>query len=299
MKTSIKAALITGVLGALATITAAFIGSNVGEKNAIQQLYNQVTTVNGNNNTVTVNSVDDFITQYNKLLNENETLKAQNSQYFADYTEKRNENIELRSQLDERPTVSYESIGLCINGEDIPINKQNSMVTIDGYEYYSKELAEKFLNDNQNIIIKDNILFVGKVIANKANLFEQNILDQSNFVMEDTITDSYGNNYLNALHIRASYTGDKYIIYSLNNQYSFLRMTIAIRDNAKINSNGILIIKADDNIIYTSDNLNKSMQPFTIDIPINNCNLLTMEYSPVGISFDQIDCIISDAIVYN
>lgn len=36
MKTSIKAALITGILGAMATVTAAVIGANVGEK----MLYN-------------------------------------------------------------------------------------------------------------------------------------------------------------------------------------------------------------------------------------------------------------------
>ena len=137
------------------------------------------------------------------------------------------------------------------------------------------------------------------MIADKASLFDQNILDQSNFVMENSMLDSYGNSYLNALRIRASYTGDKYIIYSLNNQYSFLRMTIAIRDNANIDSNGILVIKADDTVIYTSNDLNKSMQPFIIDVPINNCNLLTMEYSPKNKSFDSIDCIISDAIVYN
>lgn len=299
MKTSIKAALITGILGIVGTVSAAFVGKNFGEENAVQQLYSQITTINGNNNVVTVNSVDEFITQYNKLLNENETLKAQNSQYFADYTEQKNINENLESQFIEQPNISYKNIGLSIEGNDIPINKQNSIISIDGREYYSKELAEKFLKEDQNIIIKNDTLFIGKVIADKASLFDQNILDQSNFVMENSLIDSYGNSYLNALHIRASYTGDKYIIYSLNNQYSFLRMTIAIRDNANIDSNGILVIKADDTVIYTSNNLNKSMQPFIIDVPINNCNLLTMEYSPKNKSFDSIDCIISDAIVYN
>lgn len=293
------ATIITAVIGAIAAVSSAIIGKDVGERNTVQRLYSQVATVNGNNNTVTINNVDDFIAQYNKLLGENETLKAQNSQYFADYTEQKNINNSLESQLGERPIVSYDNLGLCIDGEDIPINKQNSMITIDGREYYSKELSENFLNDDQNIIIKDDTLFVGKVIYEKTSLFSQNILDQNNFAMEDTITDSYGNNYINALHIRASYTGEKYIIYSLNNKYNFARMTIAIRDNADIDSYGILTISADDTVIYTSEDLNKSMQPFTIDIPINNCNLLKMEYTPKGKSFDTIDCIISDAVVYN
>ncbi|EOS34995.1 hypothetical protein C804_01121 [Lachnospiraceae bacterium A4] len=79
--------IIVAIIGAVATVNATFIGRNTGEKNAVQQLYSQVTTVNGDNNTVTVNSIDDFIAQYNKLINENETLKALNSQYFVDYME--------------------------------------------------------------------------------------------------------------------------------------------------------------------------------------------------------------------
>ena len=69
MSSEVKAALITGILGLIATILAAIIGNNHGEKNAIQLLYSQVTTVTGNNNTVTINSVDEFIAQYNKFLN--------------------------------------------------------------------------------------------------------------------------------------------------------------------------------------------------------------------------------------
>ena len=124
MKSSMKAALITGTLGIVGTVSAAFIGKNVGEQRAIQQLYSQITTVNGNNNIVTINSVDEFISQYNKLLNENETLKAQNSQYFADYTEQKNISNSLESQLDNNPVVTYNDFGLCIYGNDIPINKR-------------------------------------------------------------------------------------------------------------------------------------------------------------------------------
>lgn len=297
MKASIKAALITGIFGIVGTVTAAFIGSNVGEKNAIQQLYNQVTTVNGNNNIVTVNSVDEFITQYNKLLNENETLKAQNSQYFADYTEQKNINNNLQSQLDERPAVSYNSVGLCVDTDNILLNTNNSMVTIDGIDYFSKEIVESLIPYDKNITIKNDTMFVGRVVADKTNLFSFDPMDYSNISLIDSITDSYGNNYSHVLYTRTSYTGSKYIIYPLNRKFSLMKMTVAIRDDADINSTGILTIKADDDVVYTSDSLYKKMEPFTeIDIPINNCNLLTIEYAP---SSFNIDCIISNAEVYN
>lgn len=296
MKTSIKAALITGILGVIGALTAAFIGVNTGEKNAVQKLYNQITTVNGNNNTVTVNNVDDFITQYNSLLSENETLKAQNSQYFADYTEQKKANSDLESQLENNPVVSYKNMKLCVECEDIPINKQNAMVTIDGRDYFSKEIVEKLIPDEENITIKDDTILIGDVVTEKANLFDCRVMDQNAMFMADAITDSFGNNYSHALYACTTYTGGYNITYYLNCKYSLLRFKISVRENAEMWSSGILTIKADDNVVYTSKTLNRMTEPFVeTNIPINNCKFLYIEYS----SSFYVDCIISDAIVYN
>lgn len=294
MKTSIKAALITGILGAVATVAAAFIGSNVGEKNAVQQLYSQITTINGNNNTITVNSVDDFITQYNKLLNENETLKAQNSQYFADYTEQKNINNSLEVQLSDNPVVSYNDVGLCVEGNDMPINKQKSMITIDGREYYSKELAEKFLDKNQSLTIKDNTIFIGKVIADKADLTDQRVMDISgDFVNGEKATDSYGNPHFNS--ITCGYY-DGTIIYNLNRQYNYLRCSFSINEDGSTEGYTSIRIEADDEQVY-SETITKLQDPIIgVEIPINNCSLLKISCEHEDASCS---CIISDAIVYN
>lgn len=294
MKATVKAALITGILGIIGTVSAAFIGRDFGEENAVQQLYSQITTVNGNNNTVTVNSVDDFIAQYNKLLNENDTLKAQNSQYFADYTEQKNVNNNLTSQLDDRPAVSYENIGLCINGEDMPINKQNSIVTIDGREYYSKELAEKFLNKDQNIIIKDDTIFIGNVIAEKANLVDQRVMDISgDFINGEKAIDSYGNSHFNA--ITCGYY-DGTIIYSLNRKYNYLKCSFSINEDGSVEGYTSIIIEADDKQVYNGS-ITKLQDPIIdVEIPINNCSLLKIRCEHDGASCSLI---ISDAIIYN
>lgn len=292
MKASVKAALITGIFGVVGTVSAAVIGKNFGEENAVQQLYSQITTVNGNNNTVTVNSVDDFIAQYNKLLNENETLKAQNSQYFADYTEQKNVNSSLTSQLEDRPAVSYENIGLCINGEDISINKRNSIVTIDGREYYSKELAEEFLNDDQSVIIKDETMFIGKVIADKANLTDQWVIDKWDCDIENETKDSFGNSHYNALVL---WIGAGRITYNLDNNYQYLQLKISSFSENKNNISGSIIIKADEKVIYTSDEINIFAETIDVDIPINNCSTLTI----TGAGDNYYRCIISDAILYN
>lgn len=58
------------------------------------------------------------------------------------------------------------------------------MVVIDGQEYYSKELAQNILNDNQDITMKNDIMFIGKVIADKANLVDQRVV----YVSGDFVT---------------------------------------------------------------------------------------------------------------
>jgi len=76
-----------------------------------------------------------------------------------------------------------------------------------------------------------------------------------------------------------------------------LKISVAISDTAKLDLSGILTIKADDKVVYTSESINKTTIPFTeLDIPIDNCNLLTLEYTG---SSNYIDCIISSAEVYN
>lgn len=292
MENGVKAAWIAGMLGIIGTVSAAFLGKDFGEENAVQQLYSQVTTFNGGNNTVTINSVDEFLAQYNKLQNENETLKAQNSQYFADYTEQKNINNSLTSQLDDRPAVSYENIGLCINGEDISINKQNSIVTIDGREYYSKELAEEFLDEEQNITIKDDTLFVGKVIADKENLFDQWVIDQRDCNIEMEINDSYGNSHYNSLVL---WMGAGHITYNLDSNYQYLQLKISSYPESKNNISGSIIIKADEKVIYTSDKIDIFTEIIDVDIPINNCSTLTI----TGTGDMHYKCIISDAIIYN
>ena len=265
-------------------------------KNAVQQLYSQVTNVSGNNNTVTINSVDDFIAQYNKLLSENETLKAQNSQYFADYTEQKNINNNLESQLSDRPVVLYKNVGLCIDAEDIPISKNNSIITIDGREYYSKELAEKFLNDNQNITLKDDTLFVGKVIAEKANLIDQWMIDSDGCKIVDSIKDSYGDMHTSALSFTNS-SGN--IIYNLNKQYSYFKFTIATNDSRRLEDYVTVTIKADDVVVFSQD-IDKKTKPITSELPINNCSTLTIQCkdSQKNIYY-YCNCFVSDAILYN
>lgn len=300
MSNTIKAAIITGI----ATIVSAVIGVSFGksseQKNIQYEIHTamgDVVNVTSNNNEVTINSVKDLVDEYQRLQSQNKSLLDQNTKYFSDLSDANYQVNELQSFTDDMPEIKFNNLALSIDAQDIPINKNNSMVTIDGRDYFSREITEKIIPINQNVIIKNDTLFVGRVVVNSSNLFEHKVMDQSNCGIQDTATDSYGNVYTNFLFMQTQYNyNHDYIIYVLNEQYSLLRFSVSIRDNAKLDRKGVLTIKADDQVIYTSDSLNKKTELFSeIDIPINYCKLLTIEYD----SEEYCGCIISDAIVYN
>ena len=218
-----------------------------------------------------------------------------------EYKQLEEENNNLRNQIDELesnnidiPTIEYKDLGLSINGEDIPINKNKSMIIVDGKEYVSKEVVDSLIPENQNVTINDDIMYVGTVVSDKENLSTQWIVDQSsNLNFQDNLKDSYGNSHSNAL-LFDGYDGA--IIYNLNSNYSLLKCQISISENYGINDNATVIIKADDEVVYSIDLTKKSMPIIEENIPINNCMLLTFEFES---SFGRDSCIISDAIVYN
>lgn len=300
MKENNKTAIVVAVIGAVGMIISGIGGSLVGKNSAQEEqekhIQSQIVQIEGNNNSVEINNVDDLVKEYNNLLSENNSLKEKNTSYFNDLAETKDKLKFLEEQLGDIPQISYKSLGLVLDVQDISVNKNNSMVTIDGRDYFSREITEELLPDSKNITIKDGTIFVGTVVADKVSLYEQKIMNQSNIYMIDSIEDSYGNIYSNVLYCRSTYTNKKEIIYVLNNKYSLLKLTLAIRENANLDKKGILTIKADNQVVYTSNNLDKKTQPFTIEVAINNCKLLTLEYD---CNLDNNDCIIADAILYN
>ena len=69
------------------------------------------------------------------------------------------------------------------------------------------------------------------------------------------------------------------VTHNLNRNYVNLRLSMAIKDGGSENCVGVITIKADDNVVYTSPELGKTTEPITIsDIPLSNCSLLKIEY---------------------
>lgn len=248
--------------------------------------------------------------ELNLIIQENTDLKINNNELSAKIKELaiinenyEKENIELsfnneniNQELSQIPSIEFENYGLTINGEEKTINKNKSLVILDGAYYYSKDIVNALLPSNSDINVKNDNIYIGRIIEDKKSLFTQTIMEQKECKMIDSSIDSYGNIYSNVLLLDTYWKGEKYIIYVLNNKYSLMKFSAAIEDRANMDKKGIISIKADDQIVYTSDILNKKTEPFTVsDIPINNCMLLTIEYNNEGYN----NCLVTDAVVYN
>lgn len=280
MTDTIKAALITGILGLIATITAAVIGVSFGKsseqkniQNEIQKVMGNVVNITGNDNSVTINSVKDLVDEYQRLQSQNKSLLDQNSKYFSDLSEAIYQVNALQSKANDVPNISFSNLGLSIDAQDIPINKNNSMTTIDGRDYFSKEIIESLIADDQNFTIKDDTLFIGKVIAEKANLFDQWVTDSFSCDYEEAINDSLGNTCTKALVL---WMRSGNITFNLNKKYSNLKFKLSSYNEGNKNISGIITIKADEEVVYTSPTINIYTKMIDVDIPINNCTTLTI-----------------------
>lgn len=304
MKIEIKAAIVGGIFTIVASIIAAKLGEQHGEQSVMSEISTNVATITGDNNQITINDIGTFVANYLELKEQNQQMQQINTQYAAIIQEKdrqieekdrqireNNGQMEdLNSQLSGAPVITYQNKELYISAQKIPINTASSMIVVDGREYLSREIVDHLLPDRENMTIKNDGIYVGPVISESANLFDQWILSGSIW-KADTCIDSYGNEYTNVYRMN-----NKTVTYSLDSQYSKLRINIAVQKGYD-RSNGVITITADDEVVYTSPILSNKTEPYEeIDIPINNCKLLTIQHSVGGY---ENYCILSNAVVYN
>lgn len=301
-KKTIIADIIVPVVVALIGVAAGGGGYYFGKQSIINQVENAMANVIGDNATVTINDIGNFLKDYEDIKDENEGLRTLNNQYVKQldrYDMQLNEQNksmqEYQEQLSGTPIFEFKDIHLVIDGEDISVNSNKSMVTIDGRDYVSKDIMEKLVPENQNVTVKDDTIYIGKVIADKANLIDKWVIDEHYYEVKNTITDSYGNTHTNCILLNGGvyFYGD--VTYNVLSQYSMLKAVLSVGAGTSSNANVSFCIEADDQVVYSYDNLNIHTQPIQIEVPINNCTELKFSFS--GAQF--FNCTISDAIVYN
>ena len=224
--------ILAAMIGAGATIIAAFIGIYAGkayEQNSIQNQIEEVlgnyVNVIGDGNTITVNDVkslaESYIKlqdQYDELQNQNNFLLSENVKYNEELQVANNKISELSSETDQEVrqlqnqisqmyNVDFQNISLTLNGIDS--GYVNRTATINNETFYSMGFLQ-YLVDNQAVSSNNSRLFIGNVQSEEqmpVSLFdlEPFTKKESRFSVETNMTDNYGNIYENVLKINTIY----------------------------------------------------------------------------------------------
>ena len=189
-----KVTIIVAIIGLAGTIAAAIIGAVWGKSNVTV-----VAPVGGKS--IVLNDED-----IKNMANENEQLINKISKYKDEIENLKGQNEELANklgvangELNDVPAIEFKNCGLSINGDEREINKERSYVAINNRQYYSKDFIDNLVSDNQEISMKGEMLYIGKIIKEKADLLDMTILKNYGGETKSGITDSYDNVYADAL----------------------------------------------------------------------------------------------------
>lgn len=279
-------------------IAAAIVGALGGSTYEEKKIYKNInSSVIGDGNVVSFNNVDEFIKDYQKTIEDNEKLNDQNTEYYKNYVEIKEQNELLKNQLNDRSYVVYRNLGLYVDSSNISIASDKSQAVIDGKEYYAKSVIEGIVGNNKTITTDDNYMYIGKKVSYRTSLFSDKIwiVDKKNCDVNVSKKDSRGNNRSNALQLTYY---NSYIIYNTDKKYNYISFIISIADGSS-NTNNVTVSLKDENenVIYSTE-ISKLDEPIKVtDVAINSCSTLKVEATTAN--YNSCYCLISEAYVYN
>ena len=235
---------------------------------------------------------NDYLTAENEKLSDRiDELISENLDLEKDNKRLSSENESIQASISQLPSMEFQNIGLSINGEEKVINKEKSSVFINGILYYSKEFVDNLLPSDEAATTKDGMLYVGKIVKEKANLFDMPIIEEERYIyFNDSIKDTYGNAYGKSILFDSN---GYFITYNIGREYSYFKCDVAMWEGH--NGECSLQIIADGEIIYTSKEITNMTEAFIVDIPINGAS--TISIGTVGTGGSNV--FISNAVVYN
>ncbi len=294
MKTEHIISVVVAVIGLIGTISAAIIGAAWGRNNVniiVQQDGKEISLDNSGVKEMASENEDlkikivDYETQIENLKTEKSNLEK-DKQDLADKLGVAN------GALDEVPVIEFKNYGLSIDGEEKTINKDRSCLSINGRKYFSQDFVDNLLPDNKSAIEKDDMVYVGRIIKEKANLLDMQIIDKTDYaIIETNIKDTYGNMHNKALVLRYI---DKSATFNSNRNYSNLKFKMGVVDKEK--GGGIIQIESEQGIIFTSEKITSTTEPTEFDIPINQASRITIKV--LGDDNRQF-IMFTDAVLYN
>lgn len=195
----------------------------------------------------------------------------------------------LNDKISGMYNVDFQNLNLIINGMDSGFNDR--VATINNETFYSIGFM-KYLVDNQAVSSDGVRLFCGSVQAEEKipiSLFDANEYLECGFLRHyydsdkksPAFIDNNGTEYFNGV-FRVIPNFDTYNTYieCLVDDYSTFTGTIILNEAYKAtNHSARIIIYGDDNVIYSSPDITRGIDPVNFSIDISNIKLIRIEFT--------------------
>ncbi len=299
-------------------IIAAIIGTvsfNFGKNKEQENIQNQIDEMTGNiinitdGENITINNVSDLVERYLQLQDDyaalqlqNNSLVAQNIEYFNDLTEANSiindmqyqaaqETEQLQNSIENLYEVDFQNLTLTLNG--IESDYADKVAVINNETFYSIGFLQ-YLVDNQAVSSDASRLFIGDVqseermpvlLFNEDTYLECGHLSHRCNINGNKITDLFidnnGKEYFNGVYrwIPNFDTGNTYIECLVDDYSTFAGTIILNYEYRATPETARLLIYGDGEVIYASPEMTRGLDPVDFSVDIANISLLRVEFT--------------------
>lgn len=272
-KTDSKASVVIAIIGAVATITAAYIGRESGKSKIISSIVNEaggsiiineMGNAESDANAIAVQlkqnqeQIDKLQRENNSLLDSNESLsqlQQENSQLSKNLSQLQQENTQLAENLQNEqqksqdlqrqitsvPSIEYKGIKAYLDGAEVT-GVENPMALINGKTFYNEDLIKQiFGHYNTGFELAGDSLYVGKKIIletlplSKAEVFDMH----SGISINSGQRKDFNGNEFSGVLINGYSSGSRIgVTFSTNKSYNRLTGRICISDTTSTEASG-------------------------------------------------------------
>lgn len=186
-------------------------------------------------------------------------------------------------EISDTTSLDVKRESICNQYTEYILKEVDSMVTERNYSE-----AMRYI-ENAMVYLPDNAELENKQIEIESkkpmDLTQMKLLNDCDTTFNEEITIDYlGNEYINVTNVIANkYDGwgrkkNAYAEYYLNKKYKTLTATVATGQEFWEGATNFVKIYADDQLIYTSQAITQKTKSFTINVDINYCDFIKIEF---------------------
>lgn len=217
------------------------------------------------------------------------TMRDESQKIKNDNGKLKKQIAELQSQISSVPEIQFKNPAIIVDGLKTQENTNNSVVTLDGTNYYSQNMLNMILDNNILYNMNDNTIYYAKneksvSTETKVKLLDTNVLYDgvgydvylpSNGDSFSMGSDTYNEGFVLYDNHSILGEGDGYALFELKRQYSKIAFDVGRTNEYEMQDVELKVYL--DNKYIEVYSLNAQSPPVPLEINLNYANSLKLE----------------------